>query len=369
MVSSLLATKCSKLKAVVAKNQQCHNLKEKQVKMDKKPIISTKFRFSDYGKKDDKFGAAVFSRSDSPSYSLSILCDQHSTKPIIINKKDGAITATTPERSTIMYPRVIATTDSERKKIVVFSPTTPISPQQDIEYKTRSTKKPRTLKFDPSQEEKVVQEYTFQCGSHNNNYKTKRERSQNQIMGQSAKEAIQEVLLTMPEIHPASTSERSEWCHLIPYRDSQFTLSDQESQEEFVPQSKENLVASTKYLNSKMLVLEETASFLLKNLPPSFSLKVFSTCPVISDSNNVMIEKLLQKISILYQDQVVLTLKQYIKHDFGLNPEDHKQLAAMKDVYSLIAFSINSLIEKLGANVLQNCYKEAQGSSSVKSEF
>lgn len=332
--------------------------KEKKVQLKQKHTISTKFRFSDHRKKNTKFGAAVFSRSDSPYYILSITSDKHNTTPISIidNQGSGGVIAETPEK-TPMYPRVVAITGSGNRQLVVFSPTKPISPnmadKKPSTLEFGSVKRALELEFDSVKENILVQEYTFQCGSHNKSYSPKREKSQNQVMGQSAKEALRQALLKKPEIRPNSTSEESEWCHLAAHRNSQFALSACSSQKEFVPQSQNNLTASTKQLNSKMIVLEETASFLLKNLPSSFSLTVSSACPIISGSNNVMIKHMVQKIAILYKNQVVLTLKQNIKYDFGLNPEDSKQLAAMKDVYSLIAFSINSLTEKLGANVLQ----------------
>ena len=244
-----------------------------------------------------------------------------------------------------MYSREIAQTGSG-KKILVYSPTAPSSDSSIT--RTTPVRVNRVLFGNASDEKEIPtleQEYTFQCNTKNPNYSSKRICSQNTIMHASANQAITTALCkTLPTI------KGNEWLHLIAYRFKAHKTCGKS--EVFEPQSPKNLSAASCYANTKMLVLEDVITFLLKKLPSTFSIKVYSSCKQIDNSNNVMADKILQRMTILYNNTPILTIQQLIKSNLGLlkYDADSKQLAAMKDAPSLLAFVIYRLEEKLGCS-------------------
>ncbi len=313
------------------------------------------FRFSDHKKpQNSPFAVAVVSPSSSsshtstdllsPSSSYTLCFSPERNKPIVATAyEDDSVTITTPDHNTPMYSREIAQTGSG-KKILVYSPT---APNSDSPITRTTPLRTNRVLFGNTSDEKDIptleQEYTFQCNTKNPNYSSKRICSQNTIMHASANQAITTALCkTLPTI------KGNEWLHLIAYRFKAHKTCGKS--EVFEPQSPKNLSAASSYANTKMLVLEDVATFLLKKLPSTFSIKVYSSCKQIDNSNNVMADKILQRMTILYNNTPILTIQQLIKSNLGLlkYDADSKQLAAMKDAPSLLAFVIYRLEEKLG---------------------
>lgn len=339
----------------------------------KAPLLHCPFRYQDCKKPESPFAIRVVSPSsysspESPSYALlfsiknstSPETPPKTTRPIIKTiYEDGSVTITTPDNDTRLYPRKVAETGSGTK-VIVYSPTTTSDSLDSIEEDLITSKHTRRVLFsetptdslpDLDTDTSLSQEHTFQCNSINPNYSPTRSRSQKEVMGNiTANEAVKDAFSPTLSSRPIAIKD-CEWLHLIAHRFKAYKLYKQPTS--FEPQSPENLAAASKYANTKMLVLEEATSFLLKHLPKTFTINLQSSCNLVPDSKNVMSGNILQQMSILCNKKSILTIKQSIRHDFGLNQSDTKQLAAMKDIYGLLAFIINRLTEKLGSNPLE----------------
>jgi hypothetical protein len=250
---------------------------------------------------------------------------------------------------TAMHKRGLLTTGTNTK-VSTLSPQPESDPSLSENLNGDNTCRSLLDDFDDPKPTVVSNQQEFICNkTPPKKAPTKRSKSQQQVMGISAKQAIAKTHKPLKKSQKTNNKKRTkEWLHLIahmfinekPGKSNKHKLS-------FKPQSKDNLVAATDYANTSMLNIELAAKKLLRSsFTSNCSFLLHTSASILPNSTNVA-KEINQNLTFMQDGQKIASVEQTISAYLGDKANDAKQRPKTRDELHTHTFLRYYFAEKL----------------------